>query len=118
LPVPELNLDVGGSPVIFAQTPVVVKLLTDLANRHLQKLDFDHAVTRVSSSLLEMSNGKVSSSTVSKLAIVLAVGECQLAASTSSIGAGAAMSLGKKMRELTANRATKKTSTIRKGAMY
>jgi len=47
-----------------------------------------------------------------------AFGECQLATSASSVGAGAAMSLGKKIRALTANKATRKTSTIKKGAMY
>ena len=36
----------------------------------------------------------------------------------SSIGAGAAISLGKKMRALTASNATTKTKTIRKGAIY
>jgi hypothetical protein len=55
---------------------------------------------------------------MSKPAMVLVVGECQLTVLTFSIGAGAAISLGKKMRELTANKATKKTSTIKKGAMY
>lgn len=41
-----------------------------------------------------------------------------LAVSSSSIGAGASMSLGKKMRALTATNATKKTMTIKKGITY
>lgn len=37
---------------------------------------------------------------------------------TSSIGAGAAMSEGKKMRALTATKAKKNTNTASSGAMY
>jgi len=37
---------------------------------------------------------------------------------TSSIGAGEAISEGKKIRALTATRATIKTSTTKNGAMY
>jgi hypothetical protein len=41
-----------------------------------------------------------------------------LSGATSSIGAGAAISEGKKMRELTATKATTNTKTINKGAIY
>ncbi len=46
------------------------------------------------------------------------VGACTLADSTSSIGAGAAISEGRKMRALTATSANKNTSKTKNGAMY
>jgi hypothetical protein len=60
--------------------------------------------------------GNVGSSIAGNPAAAFPVGDSTLAESTSSIGAGAAISEGKNIRELTANKATKKTNTIRNGA--
>jgi hypothetical protein len=46
------------------------------------------------------------------------LGAIALAGVASSTGAGAAMSDGRKIRELTATSATRNTSTIKKGATY
>jgi hypothetical protein len=62
--------------------------------------------------------GKAESSAIGSSAFAPAVGDCTLADSTFSIGAGAAISEGRKIRALTASSATKNTSTIRKGAIY
>jgi hypothetical protein len=46
------------------------------------------------------------------------LGAAALTGVDSSTGAGAAISEGRKMRELTATSATRNTSTIKKGATY
>jgi hypothetical protein len=53
-----------------------------------------------------------------KLATGSDVGAAALEGVTSSVGAGAAISDGRKIRELVASRATRNTRTINRGATY